>query len=250
VKPETETSLEAAADEIYAARPDWATGFVSRYDARYLLIRTVESGAERVVEIGTASGVSTAVLCHALSLAHAAGRVGAAYEVRTYDISTRFYADRDKATGAAAHEMLPPEIAEHVVFRNSATTRTAVEDLGPDALDLMFIDADHRHPWPTLDLLTALEVLRPGAEVILHDINLPARHPRGSWGAKNLFDKLDARKEAYEADEIGNIGSVWIPADKEAFREHLQGIARDYEWETKVSPEVLAPLLGEGTSLG
>lgn len=220
-------------------------GCVSHLDARYLLARTLASGTDNVVEIGTASGVSTAVLCHALSLASRAGLINDDFKVHTYDLNGRYYANETKQTGEAAREMLPPELQSHIVFRSPVTAAAVAKDHGPDALDLMFVDADHRHPWPALDLLTTLDSLRRGAEVIFHDINLPVRHPEfADWGAKHLFDGLTVEKQAYDVESVPNIGSVWIPDDKEELREQLLGIVQAHEWETAVSPEVTAQLLG------
>lgn len=236
---------EEAVGRLYGARPNWVTGYVSHSDARYLHARTLDSGADMAVEIGTASGVSTAVLCHALSLASRAGLIGHGFEVRTYDLHERFYADEARRTGDALREMLPAELLSHVVFRSPVTAATIAGDLGPDAVDLMFVDANHRHPWPALDLLATLDVLRPRAEVILHDINLPTcKSDAADWGAKYVFDGLDVHKQVNEADSVPNIGSIWLPDDKEGVREQLLAIVHAHEWETSVSAAVTTPLLG------
>jgi hypothetical protein len=75
---------------------------------------------------------------------------------------------------------------------------------------LRFIDANHKHLWPTLDLLAALPCLRAGATVPLHDINnLPVTHPQfAGWGVKHLFDDLDVEKQAGENERIPNIGTI------------------------------------------
>jgi predicted O-methyltransferase YrrM len=241
------TRPEEAADRVYGTRPDWVTGCVSHLDARYLLLRTLAAETDVAIEIGTASGVSTAVVCKALAIAHGAGTVGDAFQVRTYDLLERFYADERWQTGQATEAMLPPDLASHIVFRNPVTAAAVGEDLGPDAVELMFVDANHSHPWPALDLLATLDALRPGAEVILHDINLPARHPDAAvWGAKHLFDGLDVRKEVYDADAIPNIGSVWIPDDKEALRQQLIALVHAHEWETSIPDDLTTKLLGGG----
>ena len=239
------TTPEQAADRLYASRPEWVTGYVSHFDARYLLIRTLAARTDVVVEIGTASGVSTAILCHALDLARRAGTIDDGFEVRTYDALEHFYADETKEIGEAARAMLDADLMGHIVFRNPATAATVVEDLEPETLALAFIDADHRHPWPALDLLTLLPCLRPGAEVLLHDINMPARHPQSAqWGASHLFEGVDVEKQAYEADAIPNIGSIWIPDDKDHLRQQLVDLVDEHEWETAVPDRITEPLLG------
>jgi len=235
---------EQALGNVYASRPGWVQGYISYFDALYLHRRTLDSETCKVVEIGTASGVSTAVLCHALSLASLAGIAEYDFEVRSYDLNERFYADETKQTGEAAREMLPPELFSHIVFRNPGTAAEVAEEFGPEAIDLMFVDADHRHPWPTLDLLVTLGALRPGAEVIFHDVNLPDYPSEAAdWGAKHLFDSLDLEKEVDQADPVPNIGSVWIPDDKRGLKERLIEIVHAHAWETAVPTGVTAPLL-------
>src|SRR3712207_2137383 len=96
-------------DSFYAARPAWAKGCVSLHDARFLDRRVRAAAVDRVVEIGTAAGVSTAVLANAL----AGGRV------YSYDISPRFYGDTARAAGDAAREMLGAEALGRVTFRTA-----------------------------------------------------------------------------------------------------------------------------------
>ena len=114
---------------------------------------------------------------------------------------------------------MPAELIERVVFRAPATVADIRDDFAQDEIRFLFIDANHRHPWPTLDLLGALDYLAPGATVVLHDINLPVIHPEYSdWGAKHLFDSLAVEKEAAQDGE-DNIGAIRIPGERDALRE-------------------------------
>jgi len=219
---------------IYAERPDWVTGYISLRDARFLLSRALEGDGDLLVELGTASGMSTVALAYALR----SGRLV------TYDIDTHFYADRTKRVGDAARVMLSSEQLAGIEFRNPASALNLREDCGPDTIPFLFIDANHKHPWPTLDLLAVLPCLKVGAEVVMHDINLPEISPDfQTWGAKRLFDDLVAEKRLDEAAAIPNIGSVVIPPDKAAFRAHLVGILHRHPWETD-APEGLVEQLG------
>lgn len=231
-------------DRLYHRRPSWVSGIVSHFDARYLFSRALGSGADVLFEIGTASGVSTAFLCSALDVASRAGRIGAHYTVWSYDVSTTFYADQSRLVGDATREMLSPDHLGHICFRNPGTSLSVADEFGQDSMSFLFLDANHRHPWPALDLLATLDCLHPGAEAVLHDINLPVREP-GSCdrGAKYLFDDLDAEKLVDTADPTPNIGSVWIPADKAGFREQLLGIVSNHEWEAEPWDAVTSRLL-------
>jgi predicted O-methyltransferase YrrM len=231
-------------DRVYATKPDWVKGTVSSSDARYLFSRVLDARTSLVVEIGTASGFSTVFLCHALELARRAGLVGDDYRVVSYDISKNYYVDPARAAGDAARALLEPEQLEHVTFRHPATAIDVGADYASDPLSLMFLDANHGHPWPTLDLLATLDALRPGAEVILHDINLPVRCADfQAWGVKHLFDSLDADKSVDPGEAVPNIGSVRIPADKDGFRDQLLTILFAHDWEENVEVDTVTAAL-------
>jgi predicted O-methyltransferase YrrM len=231
-------------DRLYATRPDWIRGAISHYDARYLFCRALEAGTGTAIEIGTASGLSTAFLCHALRFAAETGLISSDFRVVSYDISPVFYVDDSRSVGDATRDMLDPTLLEHVVFRNPAGAREVAAEHAPDSIEFMFIDANHAHPWPTLDMLTSLECLAPGAEVVLHDVGLPARGgAHAEAGAMYLFSGLSVEKVLDEGDKSPNIGSVVVPDDKQEFRVELQRIVAAHEWETEVRPGVVGSLL-------
>jgi predicted O-methyltransferase YrrM len=221
-------------DAVYGQRPAWATGSISLSDARFLYDRAFQSTAETVLEIGTASGVSTAVLCAAVA------QRSSDYSIATYDISPTFYGDRRRRAGSAAIEMLPAEQMAHVKLRNPATALDVGDDFPEDSLGFAFIDAAHKHPWPALDLLAVLPSLQPGAEVALHDINLPVINPDWqAWGVKYLFDELGVEKRVDTASETPNIGSIVVPADKESLRSEVQAVIAAHDHEVEVPKETL-----------
>lgn len=226
-------------DALYARKPPWAKGTVSQLDARYLHRQAVGAGVRTAVEVGTASGVSTAVLWHALSL------TADAFEVHSYDLKPTYYLDDSRRVGDAARQMLPRELVSHIAFHSPGTAMSVAERFGRGSLGLVFIDANHLHPWPSLDLLALLDVLEPGAEVILHDINLPVRHPEHPhWGVKHLFDAIDAPKQT-DVGHLPNIGSVWSPDDRRAVRRQLRALVDARPWECQVPSEVTRELLGD-----
>jgi len=240
----TETDARSYCDALYARRPSWLTGTISHRDARYLFDQVLQLAPSTVVEVGTASGLSTTVICAALEVSRRQRDKPASFRLLTYDISPRFYADPSRKTGDAAREMLPPEALAQINFRNPATAADIRRDHAPDSIDLMFLDANHQHPWPTLDVLAALDCLRPGSDIVLHDVNLPSlgvEHPQ--WGAKHLFDDIDAEKELNGADDVPNIGTCRIPADKQRFRDQLLEILYAHEWEDDVDAGALTAAL-------
>jgi hypothetical protein len=90
----------------------------------------------------------------------------------------------------------------------------------PNELELAFIDADHRHPLPLLDLLQLAPCMRSASWVLLHDTQLgtltrqaldagckPMFGP--TYGAEWLFTHWPFRKISG-----GNIGAVQLPVEK------------------------------------
>src|SRR5215213_3605260 len=105
-------------DMLMNTRPKWVTGSLSHWDARFVFKTAFAAGTPLAVELGTASGFSTTVLCHALETAHRAGKIPADYKVLSYDICPYFYAIPSKQVGDATREQLSPEMLRHVEFRN------------------------------------------------------------------------------------------------------------------------------------
>lgn len=229
---------EPGADATYDRRPAWVKGSISLADARFLYGRALQTAEDTIVEIGTASGVSTAVLCSAVD------RRSQSYVVASYDISPTYYADRRRRPGSAAQEMLSADQFSHLRFRIPATALDVREDYPADSLGFVFIDAAHKHPWPSLDLLAVLPCLRAGAEVVFHDINLPLVNPDWqAWGVKYLYDELEVEKHADPDSETPNIGSIVVPPDKESLRRQAVRTIADHDHEVVVPGPALSALL-------
>jgi predicted O-methyltransferase YrrM len=239
-----DTDARSFCDALYARRPSWLTGTISHRDARYLFDRVLRVAPSTVVEVGTASGLSTTIICAALEVSRRQRATPAAFRLSTYDISPRFFADPSRRTGDAAREMLPQEALKQIKFRNPATAADIRRDHACDSIELMFLDANHKHPWPTLDVLAALDCLQTGSQIVLHDVNLPSLGVEDpQWGAKHLFDDLDAEKDLNEADDVPNIGACRVPTDKERFRDELLEILYAHEWEDDVDAAALTAAL-------
>jgi predicted O-methyltransferase YrrM len=234
---------EAFCDFLVANRPEWVKGSLSHSDTRFLFDTALKAGANLAVEIGTASGFSTSVLCHALNFASQAGMINSDFHVFSYDVSPNSYADQNKRVGDGTREQLSPELLKHITFRHPALASSLEQHHGNDDIEFLLIDASHKHPWPTLDLLATLALLKPGAVVVLHDINLPIRNPEFPvWGAKYLFDGLDLEKGVPKDEEFPNIGRLKMPEDKEQLRGQLLKILFAHEWEIDIHDGYLANL--------
>jgi methyltransferase family protein len=188
--------------------PAWAAGALPRHDAAFLVDVIHANQPTTIVEIGVASGVSSAVILSALdALPNPESRT-----LRSCDIAPRCYFDSQYATGEAVQSMYPSPQARWVL-NTDLDPRRLSQTTAPGSIDLLFIDANHYHPWPLLDLLHMSVAAKPWSWVVLHDINLPEVSPAfHAWGAKWLF-------EAWPLAKItgggcgGNIGAVQLPGD-------------------------------------
>jgi predicted O-methyltransferase YrrM len=234
---------EAYCKALSANMPGWVAHPLSDSETLFLFEIALNAGANLAVEIGTGPGFSTSVLCQALNIARQAGKIDSDFHVVSYDSSSTYYADASRRVGDATREQLSPELLKHITFRNPALAASLKQHYDDDAIEFLFIDADHRHPWPTLDFLATLDLLKCGAVVILHDINLPVAYPEfQDWGAKYLFDALDLEKGVPQADEVPNIGSIRISEDKELLRARLLEILDTHEWQADVEADYLTQL--------
>ncbi len=188
--------------------PDWVQGATPAGDAEFLREMVAVHQPAHMIELGVASGVSTAYLLHALDrLPDVPGR----RLLRSCDVQATCYFDAARATGEAVQAMYPLPRTGWILDTNTDARRLS-QTLPPQSVDLTFIDANHYHPWPLLDLLHLSVIATRGSWVILHDINLPVIAPEFSaWGAKWLFDEWPFEKAAGGLER--NIGAVRLPED-------------------------------------
>ncbi len=231
------------------ATPEWVKGFVNYRDALFLWDVMEAVRPDTVVEIGTASGVSTSALAAASEFF--GGTRTDQPSVHTFDIGSVCYFDVTRRVGAAVRECVP-HLAGRVHLNPGRTAIDAARCFSVGSVDLAFIDGDHRHPTPTLDVLALLYVLRPGAWIILHDIELTAvsKLPRAiDWdlatGAETLFKRwpFGRVQPQFAEPAMNNIGAIRLPdnpADAVAFLlDHLE-----QPWETgrAMDPSIAAAI--------
>lgn len=231
--------VERSVDDIYAAKPESITGYIDREEALFLSALILEQSPSTVAEIGTAAGVSSAVIAGAVQLlAQANGRAPA---FRSFDLMERCYFDKTKPTGFFVAECTP-ELVEWVAFSRGVTVAELGRYFQPGGLDFLFIDANHKHPWPSLDLLVALPYLADDATVCLHDVNLPLVNPNfPSWGVKHLFDAVtvDKRYSAGVRGRIPNMGAFRLHDKKRMVRHQVTELVRTIPWEHTVDSDWL-----------
>lgn len=217
------------------ARPEWARGTVTEADARFLHDAIVDAGATTAIEIGVASGCSSAVLLKAMA-AVAAPR-GVAPRLHAFDIRERCYFAPDRATGAWVSEHVP-----HLLPCYDLTLRDAVEacrGMAPDSVPFAFIDGCHLHPSTALDFMTILPVLTPTATVVLHDVRLGAHGFVRGFGPRYVYEAWPF--ERHIGGHRGITAALRLPGDKAAVAALWPDMLAP-PWETCPPTELLQAL--------
>ncbi len=186
----------------------------------YLFLTAVISilAPTRVVEIGTLTGFSTGLIAAALAHTHGSKRENC---VDTIDRLAQCAIDQMRPTGFEISEVFG-EFASMIRVHAPKDARFVSQIAELNELELAFIDADHRHPLPLLDLFQLAPYMRPASWVLLHDTRLgtmtrqaldPGCKPMFAleYGAEWLFEHWPFRKISG-----GNIGAVQLPVEKGA----------------------------------
>lgn len=168
----------------------------------------------RVIEIGTLTGFSTAIIAAAIDRRH--GPASPPITVETVDAHTLCSIDTTRAIGFEIPDLVP-DLVSRIRVHAGRESDIVREIAAPGEFEMAFIDADHRHPWPLLDVLRLAPYVREGGWVLLHDIQLgsfgQAERAAGRdleagtpYGAEWLFDRWPFRKI-----RSFHIGAVELP---------------------------------------
>jgi hypothetical protein len=222
-------------------RPRWGRGTITDEDARFLHDLVLEMAPPAMVELGVASGCSSAVLLEALAKAVRQETPDGIW-LHSFDVMDHCYFDPARPVGAAVAELLP-HLLEHWGLTVGDALQARVQLAGRD-LPLAFIDANHLHPWAAADLLALLPVLAPGAWVALHDIRLPLLGlPKSQGhGPLHLFEQWQGPKRSGGTND--NIGAIRLPCDVREARAILEKVLES-PWEAEL-PEATLDALGIG----
>lgn len=193
-------------------------GAIGITDTLFLTAITSVLAPRNALEIGTASGFSTAILAAALARGfESRGEAMPPTLIHSIDRKDRCISDTTKATGFHIGEIVP-EFEERVELHTLKDSSDAPAIFARGELEHAFIDGSHQHPWPLIDALELLPLMKGGRWMVLHDIDLPnvaqrVRQAGGTpfearYGAQYLFDAWPGRKI-----DGGNIGAIEVPKD-------------------------------------
>ncbi|NET31556.1 MAG: class I SAM-dependent methyltransferase [Cyanothece sp. SIO1E1] len=224
-------------------------------DARFLHREIIQNLPEAVVEIGIASGVSSAVILNALALLNRLDLIDFG-QLSSFDLRSQCYFDETKPIGFAVKEMIPDE-AHRQSLHTGCTSRKLCEYHENASIEFLFLDASHQHPWPCLDLLTVLPWLKNGATICFHDINLPIHYPRfhNQWGVHWLFSAIKSENSRISDCLKPNVGAITFYRDQaDSLREKALEVVHSHDWECTLdnSVDLVAPeifeLIGKRTA--
>ena len=192
-----------------------SSGAIGMADLLFLHAFVSILAPDRVVEIGTLSGFSAAVIADAV--AQYQRPESDSVVVDTIDLSERCLTDKTQPVGFEIPRLVP-RLSSRIRVHAGQDSRYVEQLARAGELELVFIDADHQHPRPTLDLIRVSRFVRPGGWVIVHDIELGSSGERmraagtpfeygAPFGAQWLF-------EAWPFGKIsgGNIGALRLPS--------------------------------------
>jgi len=172
----------------------------------------------RVIEIGTLTGFSTAIIAAAIYRQHGERNT---ITVDTIDSHTRCIIDESRQVGFEIPDLIPDLVA--TVRIHTGRESDLVRDIAQRGeVGLAFIDADHRHPWPLLDVLRLAPYIQNRGWIVLHDIQLgtfgESERAAGKqleagtpFGAEWLFERWPFRRI-----RSFHIGAIELPENNEA----------------------------------
>jgi len=199
-------------------RPMHYSGTIPASDFFFLTAFVGILAPQRVIEIGTLTGFSAAIIAAALS--RQPDNQNPKW-VDTIDCAPNCLIDTTRPTGFEIAEAFP-ELASMIRLHIPHDSTFVRELARPDELEIVFIDADHQHPRPLLDLLRVAPYVKSGGWIVLHDIQLgtKGRETDGAdpWLRLGVAAGAELLFESWPFGKIsgGNIGAVQLPPEKSA----------------------------------
>lgn len=209
---------------MFGKVPSWVKRQIDPSEAKALSREIQRSGAKSAIEIGVASGFSSAVIYSALRNNTSSPKLYA------FDLSPQCYYDKQRETGAAFGEICG-EQSGYVLKTGVDASQIEMTERA----DFLFIDANHQNPWPSLDLISLSRFIQDGAIVALHDYEMVYH----SWGrhASGVRDLYRAwRGEKYRYADSSNL--AFLVFDRAVMWKTLPTALRT-DWDTSVNPDSL-----------
>nr|WP_246455852.1 class I SAM-dependent methyltransferase [Sulfitobacter aestuariivivens] len=186
------------------------------------------------LEVGTASGLSTGLIARSME-ANGGG------QLTSLDYDDTFFGDTTKPNG-----FLFPDIYKGASVR----TELLKFKTSPDLLalnrtfDMAFVDANHQHPWPTIDMMCIWPYLTGPKIMVHHDLNLFLKQEQAiGIGPKYVYDQFGDARRMKSTKDSGNIFALDLDMPQAAFERILMDLFKlPWSLRTAIQPEYLGPI--------
>lgn len=229
-------NIRAILDSVYGVIPSKNKyGGINQGQAEFMISRLFDLKPSRVVEIGTASGISSAIILKALELN------GAEYKFHAIEYLDYCYFDHTKTPGFVVEQVYGEHVPDNFFLHLNKNVSDLGNILDGDKVDFIFIDANHSHPWVTLDTICALPFLGHDSTIVYHDINLHlagGNDKKDDYGAHVLFYNIPATEKIVPGVQVPNIGSLCLSGDPLSYLPSLLNILYGAEWRPNAWPKL------------
>jgi predicted O-methyltransferase YrrM len=200
------TKLEIEA--VIREKPSWVKNEIQILEAEIIGSEIQARKCTAAIEVGVASGFSSAVIYAALS------QNADDPKLFSFDLSRECYFDKERLTGDALREMIGDR--NGYVLKTGLTTAEIEDAMVSEQVQFAFIDASHKTPWAALDLLSVSRFLAPKSLIAFHDMDMIFKKStrRNNNGSRDIFRCWIGNK--YRYDGVTNLGFVVYEGDREA----------------------------------
>lgn len=210
-------------------KPGWAS--ITKNEALFIQEVIAQYRPKSLIEIGMASGISAGLI--ACMMEENGGE-----SLVSIDHQDRFFGDPSKEMGFLVDEIYSGTKVkvERISFR-----------IGPDIpsfdrkFDMAFVDANHQHPWPTIDTLCLYPFLKGPRIVLHHDLNLYQR-PNFHFGIgpKFIHDQFSSDRRIKGEDSNLSIFAINLDMGKREFEQAIiDGLHLPWSLQDPISQEHL-----------
>jgi predicted O-methyltransferase YrrM len=193
----------------------WQPGFgnISASEAKFIADLVKDARPETFVEVGVASGISTGLIALAMNEAGGKRLIG-------IDANPNFLKEPTGRKAGLIAVGCPNPVVE---IRAPHMSIDVEEFLNGAKAEMAFIDGNHQHPWPLLDMIVLLPFMAESCWIVHHDLILYQRQEKPiSIGPKYVFDQFNANERQLIDDGVGNIFALRLTGGPSAYEESLQ----------------------------
>lgn len=223
----------ATAREYCARLPQWAAREVSTSVERFAFLMGVleRFRPETMVEVGVSAGaLSGALLYKALQYTKSPLLYG-------IDFGQTTYFNGQRRIGEILETAFPELRPMHAL--HTRVTALDADRLIQRPLDFAYIDANHCHPWASIDCLCLLPHIKPGAVLGFHDTAISHTQARSGVYA---YHSLELEKfESAGEDSFGSGFCVYDGDCERVLESLLNSFSLPWDYDTEDAPAVPVP---------